>query len=606
MYFLRYFFAKKAGLSQQKCNQALFGLPVLPIAEGVEETETGNPITITDAIQKPARELSVDFEPKQNGTPWKASDAEKAPYLFRAMPQIGHSYNREYMKVVGGTVAWNQSAPANKKSGTIRPMGNYTYAYSSVYELNANQVYLTHFKIKYNGTTPLSSVYYQIIANPSTFARPIFNMADVINDLNNGKTVDVWFMCRVTSYQGSTLIGISTGTGGAILQTTDTANWDNLEKFNLTTMFGTSVADRIINLEASQQGSGFSLIKDFFTKDFNDYTYPPVLMSVKTSALKTIGFNAFDVTTGKAKLIGGNQYQITGAYTALSYSSGETITPDSSGKFTPSASGELTVTGGDATTCVHFVYDGERDGEYEAYVEHTYALDSDLELRGIPKIDSNNNLYYDGDVYEADGTVTRNYGYRAYESGDELLTDTITDGTNTVYKLTTSTTETADAFQSPQIVNNWGTEEFVDERTVPVPVGHDSLYADEYSIIGHTGVSVIHGASSDDPNPTTYTVLFTSQGIVYGGTVDIVSGVLTVIWGYIASYNGETLTGEWMSSKDVYVSGTTPSLGAEVAYELASPITYQLTAQQVDMLLNNNYFSTAEENMTIKYLAASH
>ena len=90
MYFLRYFFAKKAGLSQQKCNQALFGLPVLPIAEGVEETETGNPIMITDAIQKPARELSVDFKPKQNGTPWKASDTEKAPYLFRAMPQIGH------------------------------------------------------------------------------------------------------------------------------------------------------------------------------------------------------------------------------------------------------------------------------------------------------------------------------------------------------------------------------------------------------------------------------------------------------------------------------------------------------------------------------------
>lgn len=40
----------------------------------------------------------------------------------------------------------------------------------------------------------------------------------------------------------------------------------------------------------------------------------------------------------------------------------------------------------------------------------TYTFDSDLTLRGIPKLDANNNLYYDGDVYESDGIVTRKYG----------------------------------------------------------------------------------------------------------------------------------------------------------------------------------------------------
>lgn len=39
-----------------------------------------------------------------------------------------------------------------------------------------------------------------------------------------------------------------------------------------------------------------------------------------------------------------------------------------------------------------------------------YALDSSLTLRGIPKLDASNNLYYDGDTYESDGTVTRKYG----------------------------------------------------------------------------------------------------------------------------------------------------------------------------------------------------
>ena len=39
-----------------------------------------------------------------------------------------------------------------------------------------------------------------------------------------------------------------------------------------------------------------------------------------------------------------------------------------------------------------------------------YALDSTLTLRGVPKLDANNQLYYDGDTYEPDGTVTRRYG----------------------------------------------------------------------------------------------------------------------------------------------------------------------------------------------------
>lgn len=40
----------------------------------------------------------------------------------------------------------------------------------------------------------------------------------------------------------------------------------------------------------------------------------------------------------------------------------------------------------------------------------TYPLDSTLTLRGIPKLDSSNNLYYDGDTYESNGTVSRRYG----------------------------------------------------------------------------------------------------------------------------------------------------------------------------------------------------
>ena len=72
-----------------------------------------------------------------------------------------------------------------------------------------------------------------------------------------------------------------------------------------------------------------------------------------------------------------------------------------------------------------------------------FPMNFDLELRGIPKLDANNVLYYDGDEYDGNGTVTRKYGIRAYTSGDATDGSTmITDGTNTVYKLATPTTET--------------------------------------------------------------------------------------------------------------------------------------------------------------------
>lgn len=55
-------------------------------------------------------------------------------------------------------------------------------------------------------------------------------------------------------------------------------------------------------------------------------------------------------------------------------------------------------------TSAHIMRDAD-DG-----IVGNYALDPDLVLRGIPKLDANNNLRYDGDVYESNGNVTRKYG----------------------------------------------------------------------------------------------------------------------------------------------------------------------------------------------------
>ena len=50
-----------------------------------------------------------------------------------------------------------------------------------------------------------------------------------------------------------------------------------------------------------------------------------------------------------------------------------------------------------------------KNGDYEPYQSSIYAFDSSKQLRGIPKL-VDNKLSYDGDIYTADGTVTRKYG----------------------------------------------------------------------------------------------------------------------------------------------------------------------------------------------------
>ena len=100
----------------------------------------------------------------------------------------------------------------------------------------------------------------------------------------------------------------------------------------------------------------------------------------------------------------------------------------------------------------------------------------------------------------------------------------------------------------------------------------------------------------------TYT---TSLGqTVYGGTLDMASGVLTVTDANIASYNGETLPSTWISDRDVYSSGTTPTTGAQVVYKLATPTVIDLTPQQIKTLVGtNNVWASSGDivNITFTY-----
>ena len=102
---------------------------------------------------------------------------------------------------------------------------------------------------------------------------------------------------------------------------------------------------------------------------------------------------------------------------------------------------------------------------------------------------------------------------------------------------------------------------------------------------------------------TTATIPFGQT--VYGGNLDVRTGVLTVTKGYIAEYDGETLPSDWICDRAVYASGTTPPTGSQVVYTLATPTTVQLTPTEVKTILGNNNIFADSGDVDIIYIRRS-
>lgn len=460
---------------------------------------------------------------------------EQTPYNFRTSGGSTEIGDREELNaVVGVSVPWNQLVRNGDFSSTT-----VWSIYQGTYTTANNEATITTASGKEYG-----SIFQDI---PNIYQHKLLVMVDAkVVDATNAMlalTGNVNLQKSTTSSTYETLYAIidcSVNAQAQRVQARSTgdglsAKFRNFKCFDLTVIFGSTIADYIYSLEQSSAGACVAYFKKLFPKPYYAYN-SGALLSARTSAHRMVGFNAYNPTTGAAKVVGGMQYQITGAYTALSLD-GTTITPDANGKFTQSANGTLTVTGGNSTTtCVHLVWDGERNDEFEPYEAHEYALD-DITLRGMLKLDASNNLYANGDRYLPDGTVERWYveytfsgsedwgfnesnGFfqcsfttpngvtagthltsngifvnvvnghyaRAYLSANPSLSASsnmntvFASGTKMVYELVTPTTETASPYQQTQIVDDFGTEEFVDaaveanERDVAIPVGNETVY----------------------------------------------------------------------------------------------------------------------------------
>lgn len=239
-------------------------------------------------------------------------------------PSVGGSY-------VGGTIAWNQlvhgysanTCTASTSDGitTITPSGS-ANRYAAVNDANtyhtviSGHKYLQMVIIKSDGEHNVGFQNYGSVgATRKTASSSFVLLSEVRDATSSGVNRFQLFSQSNTVYQ---------------------IKENSFMVFDLTSMFGSTIADYVYTLESGTAGAGIAWLKanGFFNSAY--YAYD-------AGTLKSIETYSTAAKSNNANIIG------------------------------------------------------------------NFGMNFDLELRGIPKLDANNVLYYDGDTYESDGTVTRNY-----------------------------------------------------------------------------------------------------------------------------------------------------------------------------------------------------
>lgn len=390
---------------------------------------------------------------------------EKVPYILRE----AHSGKTMVDELVGGTIAWNMLVKDRNFTGA----GNYWETNIS----NGLSVQNNAATVTFD-TGDRPRLFQQI--DPSIPNNKYLTVATVTSSINmdccignsresaGGTVSAVWSLTAntpkvisairsSTSSLSYTFVGIrhsSVDPSSSPASAAGTLKVQDYIRIDLTRMLGSTIADYLASIESTTPGAGYEkLVSWGFLKIPPESPYNPgELLSVNTSGHEIVGFNIWD-----------EEWEL-GYYDAsgMPVDSTEHIR---SKNYIPIVPNTLYYyirnTGYGVYFCQYdkdFSFIGTRsagDGNYlktlpnaryirfnfgsaygtvykndtcinlscalnGTYISHTkrhfYSLDGDLTLRGLPKLDTNNKLYYDGDTYESDGTVTRSYGAITFDN----------------------------------------------------------------------------------------------------------------------------------------------------------------------------------------------
>ena len=667
--------------------------------------------TLSDSLQIELGATATPYEPYTATTHhtdfegyYTTTSEDAMPYTKRIAELDG---DRLREKIVGGTVAWNQWARSFVKRENVLGV-----------TITPNN---TAGSITVTGTaTSTNNLYFQ-------------NNLNIVNNhvyvISGAKTHGI----KVSIYTQT-----DTGNGAMFKATADSVNVQFTYKFNsgdvlnetiypqifdLTQMFGSTIADYIYSLEQANAGDGVAWFKSLFPNDYYEYnagelksvenvsahrtgknllktndnlSWIPSLTKNADGSIKVVGSRTANgaYAIGTVSLKANKTYVMKASGSADLYfqmlnasSSAVAVAGLNDGTYTPTSDETVTIR---VFARANISFDtvlypqlelGSTATDYEPYGANTYPLDSSLTLRGIPKLDSSNQLYYDGDTYEADGTVTRKYGivdlgtlnwgksststdnywftapltgvknptyttvgnlqcsiYNAvsassgytgtsgvsiHNSAKQVqITDsskndmtgaqfkTAMSGVMLVYELATPTTESAEPYTEIQKVVSGGIEEYVTDSIVPV--GHQTEYLNR-AIFGGTldvvsGVLTVTHAAVDmgslawayesTVSNTHFRASMRTLGGKYQG--DLISTMFVQnpqhkVWSVLTNYemcmDNSVATPILCLKDDDYTDAAafkTAVTGQTLVYELAEPQTIQLTPYEVELLTGHN------------------
>lgn len=367
--------------------------------------------------------------------------SDSVPYNFRKVP---YDATLEDGSIVGASVAWNQLIADPHTSRSLDRDSSRTYYLST------------------NNTACIIGHRYFLsvtITEDTTTIGVTFEYGGGTSLNFNGTGRHSAILKQATSVASSVYTGIPTSEASGTK-----ATYTDVLLTDLTQMLGTTIADYVYSLETATAGSGVAWLKEHFPKQFGGayqaYNAGEIKSISGLAAHKGIGFNQWDeeweegglyIETGlpapsaermrsknfiqvvpntvyyfemKFDPVTGNRVNDIVFYDAdknwIGYAGEGVGRPSQSFPFTtPSSCHYIKFHtnpqyGGtyrhDICINISKPTGTPKNGDYVPYESHTYALDSTKTLRGILKLDSNNQLYADGDVYKADGMVTRKYG----------------------------------------------------------------------------------------------------------------------------------------------------------------------------------------------------
>ena len=500
---------------------------------------------------------------------------DKTPYLYRVSGGGVEVGKVEADKIVGGTIAWNQQVPINETTRTVADV-EITSNNDGTYTLNGT-------------ATAIAANYWFSSGSYNTIQNHIMLLKDVVIVSSSGLSTRFssqlggikLYKCEYSEKVSFRMPNFQNGQTYSNVKVVP-------QLFDLTQMFGSTIADYIYTLG---QTTGVAFFRKMFPNAYYPYNTGELMhvsgvsehvmtwknlfnpnsaghewvrfgSNVITTDLKDVISNRFIAKSGDVFTLSNANASTSSNILMLSFLDANDIVLSRNVVSTGAKSITATAPANTVSVLASFYVNylatdkqleiGSTATAYEPYKTYTYPLDSSLTLRGIPKLDANNNLYYDGDVYTADGKVQRKYGIvdlgtltwqkfsvtqgtlfrttistsadndttisanvicakyptvaqtsraektlscigHLFDIIDSSYTTeqdfkTAMSGVYLVYELATPTTEEAEPYTEYQKVSAYGTEEYV--STSIVPVGHVTKYPADI-------VSKVDGLPSD-------------------------------------------------------------------------------------------------------------